>query len=279
MSQTEHRILNLTDEKGASCQDAALQWAQMAQNQESKTRFTDSSGHLFTMYCELTERDDKQALEWLKWVDKIVIFMGLFSTATAALLTVTVQDLKQNPQDTSTFYLENIYKLQVAADSNASRLLTPEQPPPFSASNTAILANTFLFMSLFLEIFTGLLAVVIRGHVPRYLLVTESPYAKPHSRARIRETLLARLSASPLDGTLVLLIILSMWFCVTGLSIYLFNTNRAVFGPCFGCAWLCIIVYFLVLRWLKKVSAFHRVLYSFFVYSQVKPNSTFIPRL
>jgi hypothetical protein len=100
----------------------------------------------------------------------LILQMGLFSAATAAIITVTVQDLKQNPQDTSTFYLENIYRLQVAADSNASRPLTPAQPPPFSAPNYTICMYIFLFMSLLLDIFTGLLAVVIRGYVPRYLI-------------------------------------------------------------------------------------------------------------
>jgi Family of unknown function (DUF6535) len=205
--------------------------------------------------------------------------MGLFSAATAALLTVTVQDLKQDPQDMSAFYLQNIYNLQVAADSNASRPFTPAQPPPFSASNYAIWANIFLFMSLFLDIFTGFLAVLIRGHVPRYLLMTESPYFSPYCRARIREIFFTKLGKSPPNLTLTFLVNLSMGFFITGLSIYLFNINQAVFEAFLCCAWICIIVYYFVLRWLKKVSGFHRVLYSYVIYSQVKLNSTFIPRL
>ncbi|KAH9959024.1 hypothetical protein BGW80DRAFT_1372104 [Lactifluus volemus] len=256
MSQTEHRILNLTDEKATNCQDTALQWAQIAaQNQKSKTKFTDSSGPLFAMYCEVTEQEDKQIFEWIKWVDKIVIYMGLLSAATAALLAVTIQDLKQNPQDTSTFYVENIYKLQVAADSNASRPFTPAQPPPFSAPNYAIWTNIFLSMSLFLDVFTGLLAVAIRGYVPPCLLETKSSYLKPqpHYRARMREIFCTELLDSSPTYTLAYTIILSMGFFITGLSIYFFNINRAVFGSFFCCAWLCIITHYSVLRWMKKI--------------------------
>ena len=57
--------------------------------------------------------------------------MPLFSAAVAALLAVTVQDLRPNSQDTSAFYLGNIY--QVLADPNVTLSSTPvAKPPSFS---------------------------------------------------------------------------------------------------------------------------------------------------
>ncbi|KAH9972276.1 hypothetical protein BGW80DRAFT_1121939, partial [Lactifluus volemus] len=86
---------------------------------------------------------------------------GLFSAAVATLLTVTVQDLKQDPQDTSAFYLENIYKLQFIGSANAPRPSSPAQLPPFSLPIHAIMTNIFLFMSLCLNLFTAIVAILI----------------------------------------------------------------------------------------------------------------------
>ncbi|KAH9971547.1 hypothetical protein BGW80DRAFT_1320911, partial [Lactifluus volemus] len=66
------------------------------------------------------------ANRWQKDADGILIFTGLFSAAVAALVAISVQDLRPNPQDTSAFYLANIY--QLLADPNVSRasiLATP----------------------------------------------------------------------------------------------------------------------------------------------------------
>jgi hypothetical protein len=48
----------------------------IAPNQESKAIFDDSSVPLFTMYCKMTEEDNTKVEGWLKWVDKVVIFVN-----------------------------------------------------------------------------------------------------------------------------------------------------------------------------------------------------------
>jgi hypothetical protein len=97
------------------------------------------------MYSKAAEDEDKKMVErWHKDADGILIFVspqtdrhpcyfvqtgtlqtGLFSAAVAALLATTVQDLRQDPQDTSSFYLGNIY--EVLADQNVTRASIP--PP------------------------------------------------------------------------------------------------------------------------------------------------------
>src|SRR5258708_5682635 len=53
---------------------------------------------------------------------------GLFSAAVASLITVSIQDIQQNPQDTSNFYLANIYAtLADPSQSNSTSL--PTSPP------------------------------------------------------------------------------------------------------------------------------------------------------
>ncbi|KAI0253404.1 hypothetical protein BJV78DRAFT_1351773 [Lactifluus subvellereus] len=117
---------------------------------EEQPRFADSSAPLFNMYRKIAEEEDnKMAERWQKDADGILIFTGLFSAAVAALAAVTVIDLKPNSQDTSAFYLENIY--QLLADPNISRSsipVTPLRPPPFSPPKYVILVNSLWFLSL-----------------------------------------------------------------------------------------------------------------------------------
>ncbi|KAH9972335.1 hypothetical protein BGW80DRAFT_1139832, partial [Lactifluus volemus] len=98
---------------------------------------------------------------WQKDADGILIFTGLFSAALAALLTVSVQDLKSNPQDTTAFYLANIY--QLLADPNISSILaTPVQPPVFSPPKSAVLVNSLWFLSLVISLTSALLATMLQ---------------------------------------------------------------------------------------------------------------------
>ncbi|KAH9017463.1 hypothetical protein EDB83DRAFT_2321036 [Lactarius deliciosus] len=110
---------------------------QSAQNQASN--FVDGSGPIFSMYMEMaTEEDKKMAENWKADADGILIFTGLFSAAVASLISVSIQDIRPNPQDTSNFYLANIY--QTAADPNISTSL-PASPPQFSPPNYAVWVN------------------------------------------------------------------------------------------------------------------------------------------
>ncbi|KAF8261760.1 hypothetical protein EI94DRAFT_1809755 [Lactarius quietus] len=71
------------------------------------------------MYSEMkVEEDTKMTEAWKANADAILIFTGLFSAAVATLISVSIQDVRPNSQDTTTFYLANIY--QVLADPNRS---------------------------------------------------------------------------------------------------------------------------------------------------------------
>ncbi|KAH9956670.1 hypothetical protein BGW80DRAFT_1187111, partial [Lactifluus volemus] len=122
------------------------------------------------MYNKMTEgEDEKMTNRWQKDADGILIFTGLFSAALAALLTVSVQDLKPSSQDTSAFYLANIY--QLLADQNishASILATPVQPPVFSPPKSAVLVNSLWFLSLVISLTSALLATMLQQWARRY---------------------------------------------------------------------------------------------------------------
>ncbi|KAH9972932.1 hypothetical protein BGW80DRAFT_275295 [Lactifluus volemus] len=225
----------------------------MARNQEPESKYTDSSEPLFKMYCKMTEHYHEIAEGSLQMVDNVVFFMGLFSAVVAALLVLTVPDLKQDPLDRPTFYLENIYNLQILADSKASLPSTPAQPSQFSAPKYAIWVNTLLFLSLCLNIFTAYLALWIRGPVSRDFLETRLSGFSPHDRARKREALACEFNNSPALRAIGLMLLLSPLFFFAGLSVYLFNINRAVFGPVLSCICLFCITLFFALRSQSKV--------------------------
>jgi hypothetical protein len=138
--------------------------------------------------------------------------MGLFSAVVAVMLSVTLQDLRQNPQDTSVFYLENLYKLQILADSNASLPSTPAEPPLFSSPKYAIWVNALFFMTLCLNLFTATLALSMQGRLPRHLLKIESPHLNPQHRARMQEIIASELKHLRVRWLLGIMIQVSAWF-------------------------------------------------------------------
>jgi Family of unknown function (DUF6535) len=148
---------------------------------------------------------------------------------------VTVLDLKPNPQDTSAFYLQNIYQLQALADPNISSPLissTLAQPKPFSPPNYAVWVNSLWFLSLVISLTCAMLATLLQQWARRYLRITQPPRYSPHDRARIRAFYadgVDRLHLSWAVGTLPTMIHLSLFLFFAGLLIYLFNINHSVF--------------------------------------------------
>ncbi|KAH9986153.1 hypothetical protein BJV77DRAFT_85217 [Russula vinacea] len=90
-----------------------------------------------------SDQDDKKTAErWKGECDAILTFTGLFSAALAVLISVSIQGLQPGPQDTSAFYLGNIYHL-LANSSNSQPIIypSPSDPPKFSAPTSAVLVT------------------------------------------------------------------------------------------------------------------------------------------
>ncbi|KAH9971346.1 hypothetical protein BGW80DRAFT_1253369 [Lactifluus volemus] len=181
MSQPGDRVIDVGEEPGRG-------EIQSAQNQTHEpSDVSDSSGPIFNMYVKMAEEEDKKMTDrWQKDADGILIFAGLFSAAVAALVAVSIQDLKPNPQDTSAFYLKNILQLLANPNvSHASILATSIEPPPFSPPTTAIWVNTLWLLSL-----VSVLHVLFWQHC--YTVGAQIRHnhqtstSSPHRRARIR---------------------------------------------------------------------------------------------
>src|ERR1700761_7757560 len=175
---------------------------------------------------------------------------GLFSAAVAALLAVTVQDLRPNSQDTSAFYLGNIY--QVLADPNVTPASIPSpvpKLPPFSPPRYAIWVNSLWFLSLVIGLTCALMATSLHQWSRRYIKVTQLARCSPEKRARMRAFFADGVEKMHVPWAvegLPLLLHLSVFLFFGGLAIFLFNIDHGVFGSVIWWIGLFSIIYGLI---------------------------------
>ncbi|KAH8988779.1 hypothetical protein EDB86DRAFT_2854503, partial [Lactarius hatsudake] len=215
------------------------------QEPRGTSNFVDGSGPIFSMYLETaTEEDKKMAEGWAADADGILIFTGLFSAAVASLISVTIQDIRPNPQDTSNFYLANIYQTLADPGSNVSSSL-PTSPPPFTPLNYAVWVNTLLFLSLVISISCALLATLLQQWARRYLKVTQPRYS-PHKRARIRAFFAEGVDKFLLPWVveaLPTLLHISLFLFFAGISVFLWNVNLTIFKSVVSWIGICTSLY------------------------------------
>ncbi|KAI9447479.1 hypothetical protein H4582DRAFT_6027 [Lactarius indigo] len=233
---------------GSSPELAGIDPAQDQVPQE-KSEISDSSDHLFTMYNDMTmEEDRKLAESWKADAEGILVFTGLFSAAVATLVAVSIQDLQPNPQDDSTFYLQNIYQLLADPSLKTSNVSVPPSltnRPQFSPPRYAVLVNSLWFLSLAMSLTCGLLATLLQQWARRYIKITQPQYG-PHKRARIRTFFAEGVEKLHLPWAveaLPTLLHISLFLFFAGLLVLLFNTDRAVFGIVAGWVGLCVVIY------------------------------------
>ena len=158
---------------------------------------------------------------------------------------MSIQDIRQNPQDTSNFYLANIY--QTLADPNRSNtsVSPPSSPPPFSPPNHAVWVNALWFLSLVISLTCALLATLLQQWARRYLKITQSRYS-PHKRARIRAFFSEGVEKCLLPWAVEILptllhISLSLFFA--GLVVFLCNVDLTIFKLVSSWVCLCAALY------------------------------------
>jgi hypothetical protein len=162
------------------------------------------------------------------------------------LVAVSIQDLRPNPQDRSSFYLQNIY--QLLADPNTPDLSNSAaltEPPRFSPPRHAVWVNSLWFLSLTIGLTCGILATLLGQWARQYLNVIQTR-SSPHKRARIRAFFAEGIDKSHLSWAveaLPCLFHLSLSLFFAGLLILLFNTDHAVFGVVAGWVGLCVAIY------------------------------------
>ena len=158
---------------------------------------------------------------------------------------MSIQDLQQNPQDTSNFYLANIY--QLLADPNQSNVSTslPTSPPPFSPPSFAVWVNGLWFFSLVISISCAVLATLLQQWARRYVKVTQTRYSL-HKRARIRSFFAEGVEKSLLPWAveaLPTLLHVSLVLFFAGLAVFLWNVNLTIFKMVLSWIGICAALY------------------------------------
>ncbi|KAN0126424.1 hypothetical protein V8E52_000064, partial [Russula decolorans] len=223
---------------------------QPSQPTQGKFTFGDSSGRLFSIYSKAAkEEDDKMVERWQKDAEGILIFTGLFSAAVAALLSVTVQDLRPNSQDASAFHLGNIY--EVLVDPNVTR--TSPSPAAnrttFSPARNAVWVNLLWFLSLVSSLSCALLATSLQKWARRYIRLTQPARCSPEKRARMRAFFADGVDKMQIHWAvegLPTLLHISLFLFFGGILIYLYNVNHEIFFYVIGCIGLFSVVYGLI---------------------------------
>jgi hypothetical protein len=159
------------------------------------------------------------------------------------MLAVTIPDLKPNSQDTSAFYLANIYELYANPNSsNGSIPFTLAKPPQFSPPKYVVWVNVLWLLALLISLTGALSATIQERWSLRYLMITQSKDHSPDMRARIHAAMTQSKYGQFFfrDSPLILLCLhLSLFLFMAGVLIYFFEINNAVF---YGLVWWIPII-------------------------------------
>ena len=148
------------------------------------------------------------------------------------MLAVTIPDLKPGSQDTSAFYLENIY--QLFANQNTSNGLAPSilaKPPAFSPPKYAVWVNSLWSLALLISLMGAMFVSLGQRAALQYVILTQNKESSPETRARFRAKCANDYEPLTLAGEsrLLFCLHLSLFLFTAGLLIYFFNINRATF--------------------------------------------------
>ena len=147
------------------------------------------------------------------------------------MILASIQDIWQNPQDISNFYLANIY--QTLADPSRTNISDdlPAFPPPFSLPTNVVFINTLWFLSLVINLACALLAMLLQQYVRRYLKVTQPCYSL-HNCAWICAIFSKGIEKLFLLWTakiLPVLLHISLFLFLISLVAFLWNVNLTIF--------------------------------------------------
>ena len=170
---------------------------------------------------------------------------GLFSAVVAIFISLSIQDIRANPQDTSNFYLAGIH--QALTGSNLSDFSFPSSPPPFTPPTFGIWVNSLWFMSLAVNLTCAVLANLLQQWARKYLKFTQPSFnASEPRRARYRafyadgaENFFLPLVFEALPAMLHL----SVFLFFSGLVVFLWNFNSTVSKLILSWVASCVTLY------------------------------------
>ncbi len=159
------------------------------------------------------------------------------------MISVSIQDIRPNPQDTSNFYLANIYQT-LASQQNTSNS-PPASPPTFSPPNYAVWVNKLWFLSLVISLTCALLATLLQQWARRYLRITQPRYSL-HKRARFRAFFYEGVEKALLPwvvDALPTLLHISLFLFFGGLAVFLCHVHLTIFKSVLSWIGVCTALY------------------------------------
>jgi hypothetical protein len=160
------------------------------------------------------------------------------------LLAVSIQNIVQNPQNASPFYLALIYQ-QLNGTHAPIPLGLPDPTVKFIPPTSGVWVNGLWFLSLVVSLTCALLSTLLQQWARRYLRVAYPRY-KPHKRARIRAFYkhgVEKLRIPWAVELLPALLHISLFLFFAGLSVFLFSIQHTIFKVVTAWIALCGFLY------------------------------------
>ncbi|KAI0286522.1 hypothetical protein BC826DRAFT_972524 [Russula brevipes] len=228
----------------------APQPAPPAKNQTSQcqSHVSDSSDILFATYLKIAEGQDRRRAESLRAdTDQILVFCGLFSATVAALVVVSMQDLRPSNQELATLITAYYLSLlpQAIANPNISSPLPPLNSIKVITSSppkSAILVNSLWLLSLLISLSCALIAISLQQWARRDAKVTPGRYSLPE-QARMRAFFAAgieRMNFSFFVEALPVLVHISLFLFFAGFLVFVLGFNNTVFA--IACCWIGLFI-------------------------------------
>ncbi|KAI0031455.1 hypothetical protein K488DRAFT_52021, partial [Vararia minispora EC-137] len=199
----------------------------------------------WNLYLKNVEEEDKNNIEDRKGdTDGILTFTGLFIATVAAFVIESSRQLSSNPGDETVALLR-----QIAGVGNSTP--TPVSDPSldiFTPPATAIVVNTFWFLSLILSLICALGAILMRQWTRNYQRKIQHRRST-EKRAILHVILINGMKRFGLDRASSLIIAIlhvAVTFFIIGLVIFLFPINPIVAGTSLGLAGTAACAYLLL---------------------------------
>ncbi|KAJ7153255.1 hypothetical protein C8R46DRAFT_1301513, partial [Mycena filopes] len=188
-----------------------------------------AAAKIWAVYIAEAERYDKALVEsWKSDMEGMLIFAGLFSASLTAFLIESYKTLNPDQGDTTIRLLAQISDQLAASASGTGFHIQPAGA--FTPSTSALVCNTFWFLSLGLSLTCALVATLLEQWA-RDLIHRSEIHSAPLIRARIFSFLyygVKRFSMHTVVEIIPLLLHISLLLFFAGLVAFLMPVNIAM---------------------------------------------------
>ncbi|EJU01544.1 hypothetical protein DACRYDRAFT_67445, partial [Dacryopinax primogenitus] len=128
------------------------------------------NAEIWRLYVQEADKHDQALLKtWGDGIDNFLLFIALFSAILSAFLVVAWSSMQPDPsQLTSDAPVVISQQLVVLSSSQTMNVSDAYQPPTFSPPTGAVAVNCLWFTSLFVNLLTAVLAMLVKEWISAY---------------------------------------------------------------------------------------------------------------